>query len=442
MPPFQTTQHPGVPRIAVLEPDPARAQALAQILGERGFVPRTVMTPDAALSLVSEWHPHVLLVAGDAGRVLRGVRRACETTQVVVIGTGGPDLPLLAGCSVHAWAHRADPPDRLLASIESACRRHREVAGLIHQRAGLQRIIELVPRLNQLRAPEQFARVAIGAIAQSLDPHASAEHGLLAVRTQRPLAVNYFGIGKYENTLTEFDLPDYVVEPITRAFADPSLVLHAGGGMVVGIPAGADTRGVIWVEGVNAPTDRDDLASVYANIIGQSLNNAVLFQRATIDGLTGLFNRSFGLQRLQELLSMGARYPSTTSVLVLDVDHFKQVNDQHGHAAGDVVLAGVARTVKVVCRDTDVPVRHGGEEFLVLLPCTDEAQAGIAAERLRVAIAEWRGEHDGVPLSVRVSIGVACAEAGDRDGLRLLERADDALYVAKREGRDRVVLAG
>lgn len=442
MPPFQTTHQPGVPRIAVFQPDEAHAQVLTQSLGERGFVPRAVMTPDAALALVAEWRPHVLVVAGDTSRVLRGVRRANETTQVVVVGPSQPDLAMLAGFGVHAWGWVHDPTERLVAAIESAVRRHREVAGLLHQRAGLQRIVELAPRLNQLRAPEQFARVAMSALAQAVDPNFTVEHGLLAVRTHRPLIVQYFGIGRFSEVRSELDLTDAVVEPMALAMTDVTQILRVAGGLVVGIPAGDEARGVLFVEGIDASPELDELCSVYANIIGQSLANTLLFEKATIDGLTGLYNRAFGLQRLQETLSMAARYPSVTSILVLDVDHFKAVNDRHGHAAGDRVLAGLAGTLRNVCRDTDIPVRLGGEEFVVLLPRTDEAAAGIVAERLRRAVAAWRGEHDGAELSISISVGVASAESGDRDGLRLLERADDALYIAKREGRNRVVLAG
>ena len=127
--------------------------------------------------------------------------------------------------------------------------------------------------------------------------------------------------------------------------------------------------------------------------------------------------------------------------MLFDVDHFKQVNDTHGHDAGDDVLRELAaRTIKSV-RSVDLAVRWGGEEFLVVMPETDLANAAAVAERLRAAVAKdsFNVKSSGEKLAVTVSVGVAAAIPGADDRDRLLKRADDALYCAKSAGRNRVV---
>ena len=130
--------------------------------------------------------------------------------------------------------------------------------------------------------------------------------------------------------------------------------------------------------------------------------------------------------------------------MLLDVDHFKAINDSHGHAAGDVVLQGIAGRIMGTLRGVDTAVRLGGEEFVVLMPNATLSQSLAAADRLREEIAQKpfaiSGEEGSIPVTV--SIGVVNAAAGEADLAALLERADKALYRAKAEGRDRVVVAG
>jgi len=132
---------------------------------------------------------------------------------------------------------------------------------------------------------------------------------------------------------------------------------------------------------------------------------------------------------------------TSAAVLLFDVDHFKRVNDTHGHDAGDDVLRELAaRTIKSV-RSVDLAVRWGGEEFLVVMPETDLANAAAVAERLRAAVAKdsFTVRSSGEKLAVTISVGVAAAIAVGDDRHRLLKRADDALYNAKSAGRNRVV---
>jgi len=160
---------------------------------------------------------------------------------------------------------------------------------------------------------------------------------------------------------------------------------------------------------------------------------AMLFE----DSLTGLSNRRFILTQLASAVSGARRHDRSLTVAIIDIDHFKSVNDRHGHAAGDRALAAVATSLHEHLRAEDHLGRLGGEEFLAVLPDSDAAAAAAACEKLRADIAHLRVAHEGHDLAVTVSIGWAVwdgAEAPDE----LLRRADEALYRAKRGGRDRV----
>jgi len=166
--------------------------------------------------------------------------------------------------------------------------------------------------------------------------------------------------------------------------------------------------------------------------------NADLERLAMVDPLTGVANRRYFYQRAAIEIGAAHRRRSPLACLMLDIDFFKSVNDEHGHAAGDQVLKRVAEICAAGIRPYDLLGRLGGEEFAVLLPDADPATAGMIAERLRVAISASPALVDGVALPVTVSIGVSVLAPADAAIDPLLDRADRALYQAKNSGRDRV----
>lgn len=162
---------------------------------------------------------------------------------------------------------------------------------------------------------------------------------------------------------------------------------------------------------------------------------------AATDYLTGLANRRTLLAEGENRFATARRGGAHLALALVDVDHFKAINDGHGHAVGDKALQHVARQLQATARGLDFVARHGGEEFVVLLDLGQHGDAQAAGERLRQAVAGAPFSADGASLTITISAGVALQADGDTTLDQLLRRADDALYAAKRSGRNRVELA-
>ncbi|WP_434580333.1 GGDEF domain-containing protein [Pseudomonas sp. Z5-35] len=193
-----------------------------------------------------------------------------------------------------------------------------------------------------------------------------------------------------------------------------------------------------------ADSEQTELESILSSLFFP-LRNALLYRAATQsalrDPLTGTGNRIAMDQTLEREIDMARRHMQPLSLLMLDIDHFKRINDSHGHGVGDEVLKAVADSIKHQLRNVDMVFRFGGEEFLILLSNTSRDAAALVGERLRYAAQAQDYFAAGTRIELTVSLGCATllpAESAES----LLRRADSALYVAKREGRNRLAMAG
>lgn len=169
--------------------------------------------------------------------------------------------------------------------------------------------------------------------------------------------------------------------------------------------------------------------------------NRSLYASATRDALTGAYNRRYFDERLTAELTFAIRHGALLALILLDIDHFKAINDDRGHQAGDAALKEIGRRLSVELRGEDVVARYGGEEFAVLCRDTGEAEAVKLAERLRAAIADELIVGTGAPFRVTASAGIAVKpRAANIDEERLISAADAALYEAKHRGRDRTIV--
>jgi diguanylate cyclase (GGDEF)-like protein len=194
---------------------------------------------------------------------------------------------------------------------------------------------------------------------------------------------------------------------------------------------------------IQLPIEKNDELGFATNVFNTMVaelnqNQAKLERMATQDVLTKLSNRKQILQTLHSRFEYYQRYKNPFSVLMIDVDHFKNVNDTHGHMAGDMVLSTIGQIFKDTLRSVDSAGRYGGEEFLVILTDSDKDDARHVAERIRLTIANHTFSYEKRKIPVTVSIGIAKTSIYDRDETSLVNRADQALYAAKNNGRNRV----
>ena len=241
--------------------------------------------------------------------------------------------------------------------------------------------------------------------------------------------------------------PDVTKRQMKRAFIAKSLPLK-GVGTFLSYPLshGDDVLGALTVacEQEEAFTSEEvKTIRVVANLSAVSIANALLLRRteelATTDGLTGLCNHRVFQDKLGEELERLDRHPGPLSIILGDIDHFKDVNDTYGHPVGDTVLRGIARLIADSARKIDFAARYGGEEFVLVLPETIGKGARTIAERLRKTVKRRPFPVGDAELHVTISLGIATYPDDARDKADLIACADAALYEAKRSGRNRVV---
>ncbi len=239
------------------------------------------------------------------------------------------------------------------------------------------------------------------------------------------------------------DAPDEG-EPTPDLSPDPARTI------ILPLKAGGENFGCLVLltrDSARLAREQTEVLHSAANHLGLALKNALLFRevkiRADYDGLTRIYNRQSFDGRLMEEFKRQQRYGHDLSLMIVDLDHFKKVNDTYGHQAGDEVLREVGKLLADTLRETDFAARYGGEEFGVILPHTDQENAFALADRLRVKVGNLRFDAVDFTFGVTASIGVASTAPGpDKRAADLLRRADTALYDAKHQGRDRVCVAG
>ncbi|MGD0525927.1 MAG: diguanylate cyclase [Polyangiaceae bacterium] len=263
-----------------------------------------------------------------------------------------------------------------------------------------------------------------------------AEEGLALARELRPDLV-----------LLDVDLPLITGFEVCRLLkedpktADIPLIFLTGATEVYTKVQGFDLGAIDYV---TKPFDPAELRARVRAALRMKRFHDLLLARSHVDGLTGVWNRSYFNQRFGEEISAAKRYDRVVSLVMLDIDSFKSINDRFGHPFGDQVLQGVGDVLHASLRTTDAPCRYGGEEFALILTETAHEGALVSAERVRQRISECPFKPDERHVQVTASFGVACSTMFAREALtlsRMVTAADDALYRAKHEGRNRVCSA-
>ena len=305
---------------------------------------------------------------------------------------------------------------------------------LVNKGLQLAAILKVSREMNSILDPDKLPEKLIS-IALDLT---RASKGLVLIRSENE--------EKFE-ILAAKDFAEEVKNRIAAEFGsgifDQKDFIQATGGEIsllcVPIKFRDELKGACYLE-KGEPFDSEEISVLRAVMdqIALSSENKKLHELAITDGLTKLFAHRHFQFRLQQEIDRAARYRHPLTLIMLDIDHFKDLNDQYGHQTGDRVLVEVARLIRQACREIDIVARYGGEEFALVLPETDLAGGILVAERLRSRIDGCEILHQRLKIRVTVSLGVASFPAQANSKESLILAADQAMYRSKEKGRNRV----
>lgn len=427
-------------------PDPMRASpligSLARVANEQGLHADALAFSQrsAQLSRQFESQPGLVYSALERGRALLGLGRLPEAREALMeaIARGeaiAQDRTVAdARFSLGRLALREGRPDDALALFEQSFPSYEAANDVPQVLESYRMMVPLLRERGDFARALQLSETSLRLQEQISGRDMNRRLALAEYRHQSEEAERRIELLTRDNEIQALRLREVY---LTRRFGLAllgGLVLLS---LVLAIRYRESRRHARHLADVNQAlhSSRESLAVAHREL---EQRNHALYQSSITDPLTGIFNRGHAFERLFAALRSDATGAGGAGVLLFDVDHFKRVNDEHGHVMGDAVLRRVARVVAAELPDTAVFGRFGGEEFIVVLPRADQEQALALAERLRRAVDEAT---DPVGPPVTISLGVAIATSGTECD-RLIEAADEALYRAKRGGRNRVESAG
>jgi two-component system, cell cycle response regulator len=458
------------PRVLVVDDARSARSFISELLADRGFEPTATASAEEALAEFHlRWPDAVVLdlwLPGVSGlQLCRLVRREAQSQSlpiVVLSGTGSRRSRFWARCA-GASAYLTKPeaqrlPDLLVELLADVAPNTRPPS----RHGAHQPIQEALSALLDRQLFEATLRGELRALADGdgdgprlfaglVDVLASVcEYRWLALRDHRADTVYlHAGVADQGQAVEEASRAlDAAAHTVRVAIVDERALPGMGKVVTREIAIGPRVLGVLalGLPGPRARAEEEQVVDLAAGELGVLLRLHGLIadakRLAMTDPLTGLMNRRAFLEAVERERVRVIRYKLPFSLVMIDIDHFKLVNDNHGHHAGDAVLRGVARLLHQLGRKSDIIGRWGGEELAIALPHTNEAGALVVAERVRAAIASTPQQVEpGHHITVTASIGVASTD-GEIDVDGLLMRADTALYRAKGAGRNQVIAEG
>ena len=463
--PCRANEFPGASvtaRILIVDDIPTNVRLLEARLTAEYYEVLTASSGAQALAICAESDIDIVLLdvmmpEMDGFEVCRRLKADPKTQHVPVLMITALDQPSdrVKGLEVGADDFITKPVDdmQLMARVKSLIRL-KSLTDELRARAmtGQQIAVE-----DALRALDKISPTGGAILIVDTDQrHAERIKGYLGgehkvdILTQPADAVFHVTGAEYELVLVSMALADF--DPL-RVCSQIRTLEHTRTLPIILMADESDKPKVVRAldlginDFISRPVERNELAARvrtqirrqrYALELRRSVNNTMAL--AVTDDMTGLYNRRYFDRHMGVMLGKAQSQERDMALMILDIDHFKAVNDTHGHDIGDAVLKEFSARLKRNIRGVDLACRFGGEEFVVMMPDTDFRQAEAVAERVRVSIAEKAFEVGTMrPIVVTVSAGVALNETGADTADSLVKRADLALYRAKREGRNRVV---
>lgn len=459
--------------VLAIDDSPEILESTRLLLESEGHVVLTAPDGEAGLAILERESVQLILcdyfmpkMTGE--EVVRRVRERDRIVQIILVtGYSGekPARVMMRELDIQGYHDKSEGGERLLLWVDTALKAYRHVLAMEKHRKGLRYILDITPELHRVQPLGDLLQGLLWQVEGIL----GAENSFLAtVPTETPidfanegsegfialvepgrmpssLEIRY-GTGRYEAGSNTDLLPDPERSMIDEALKGGGVAIRDGAS-VVPLWLGNRALGVIYLDR-RTGYDRDrELLEIFASQAAAAIQNSILYDIATTDALTGVYVRAFAVQQLNRAIKQSLRRGASVSLLMIDLDRFKEVNDRYGHQTGDQALRRVGEVLRTAVRETDVVGRYGGDEFMVVLPETPPAGALIVANRVIQRAAGMCVEANGAEVPLRLSVGVgaleitaeeadrmADPEAVDRAAEELIACADRALYAAKGTG--------
>ncbi len=470
----------GVERVLIIDDNLTTSAMLTDILRANGYEARHSADGQDGLRQVEEWKPSAVLLdlvmPGDDGiRVCESIRemKLPARPSIIIVSVKGDRDTIIKALSTGADDFIIKPFEEgeLIARVRAQLR----ISGFYRQieddKRALETILEITNAVSATLDSSEILNIIVTKVAEFTralrcsiilitkedEGYVLASHEDPAVRELKIDLTKYPEIKKVIETRAPLVIDDIVNNPLMAGVREHIMPLKGVSTLIVPIILNDEVLGTLFLrsrknERESFSCQEIDFCRIIANSSYHALKNARLFEKvmkekdylreiAIKDQLTNTYNHNFFYSRLEEEFERSARYGMPFSLVLLDIDNFKRINDTYGHRTGDLVLKELAAEIKNGVRKTDMVARYGGEEFAVILPHTAAPGAADEAERLRQAI-ENRSYAGLFNEIITASVGVATyPRKGVVNSGDLVNLADDALYRAKGEGKNRVRVA-
>jgi len=449
-------------RVLVVDDGEDLRVSTARLLHREGFEVKTAADGIEAIELVRSWSPHVVLLdylmPKMSGPEVVAQVRAFDSDVQIVLTTGyaldHPGRDMMREFDIQGYHDKSDGPQKLLVLLDAALKAYESRQTILRQANGLRQILEAGPDLHRLQPINKLLEQALSrALELTSSSHGlvtTVNAGLLVTRESDNKTLIRASAGEFSGIERVRELPEDAQALLDRVVLESTAQTSESFAAIPMLVADR-CNGAILLERSEVQQGQLDLLHLFGSHVALALENNRLYELATVDSLTGLLSRQRVLERLSENLRLSVRNGQPLSIILVDLDRFKSVNDTRGHIAGDVVLSQVGACIQDTIRDTDFAGRYGGEEFLIVMPSTRPSGADQLAEKLRNRIETTRFRVSGDSVLLTASLGFGgFAQIFDGGALRdlsapvlwnelstaLIHKVDGALYDAKAAGRN------
>ena len=466
-------------KVLIVDDNLTSKAILEDILNQNGYETRYAPDGKEGLRILAQWKPNLILLdlvmpGMDGYSVCRQAREMniSPRPSVIIISVKDDKNSIVNSLASGADDFMAKPINEaeLVARVRAQQRIAEFYRELEEDKRNLETILDISTAMSATLDPSEVlstivskvagiteaVRCSIVLIAKEDEAYVLASHEDPSVKELRIDLAKYPEIKKVVSTKIPLALDDITTHPLMSPVKESITDLGGMSVLIVPIVFNDEVLGTLFLRTrrkMHGFTKKEvDFCRIVANASFHALRNARLFEKvvkekdylremAVKDHLTNLYNHNFFYSRLEEEFERAVRYETPLSLIMMDIDNFKQINDTYGHRVGDVVLREISATIRKGVRKTDIVARYGGEEFAVILPHTLQKGAVEEAERLResIAAAAYAGL---VNHKITMSIGVASyPQKGAMNSGDLVNHADDALYKAKWGGKNCVKIA-